>query len=208
MNTGSKTLFRGPVEQRLVDVAFGLSAVHWGLGTLLGEHGASMVGGTLGALNLAAACLFLFRKAPTREVDVGACTICLLSVFAGGVALKLAPAYDRWPPFAAALFFASGVAAIGSLLVLGRSFAVLPSFRKVVTSGPFRWIRHPVYLAESTMVLASGLAAATWAGALAASGAIALVVWRIRIEERLLLVEPTYQAYAAQVKWRLVPLIW
>lgn len=42
---------------------------------------------------------------------------------------------------------------IWSLATLGRCFGVFPEARGLVTTGPYRWVRHPVYLGE----LISGL---------------------------------------------------
>ena len=36
---------------------------------------------------------------------------------------------------------------------LGRSFSLVPQARNVVQTGPYRWIKHPLYLAEEIAVL-------------------------------------------------------
>jgi protein-S-isoprenylcysteine O-methyltransferase Ste14 len=49
----------------------------------------------------------------------------------------------------AALLLAVGMSwAIWSLTVLGRCFSMVPEVRGLVTRGPYRWIRHPIYLGE------------------------------------------------------------
>src|SRR5262245_56693714 len=36
---------------------------------------------------------------------------------------------------------------------LGRSFSLVPQARSVVQTGPYRWIKHPLYLAEEIVIL-------------------------------------------------------
>jgi protein-S-isoprenylcysteine O-methyltransferase Ste14 len=80
---------------------------------------------------------------------------------------------------------------------------------RVVDSGPYRWVRHPGYLGAIPAITASGLVLCSWlATALGALGSLWLL-WRTRTEDRLLRAElPGYEAYAARVRWRLLPGLW
>jgi protein-S-isoprenylcysteine O-methyltransferase Ste14 len=92
-----------------------------------------------------------------------------------------------------------------SVVSLGRCFGVLPEARGLVTSGPYRWVRHPVYLGEigacAGLAIASpSLRNAFVLGLLGAAQAV-----RIGFEERALThAFPTYTAYASRTP-RLVP---
>jgi protein-S-isoprenylcysteine O-methyltransferase Ste14 len=79
----------------------------------------------------------------------------------------------------------------------------------VVDDGPYRWVRHPGYLGAIPALTASGLILCSWlATALGALGSLWLLC-RTLVEDRMLRAElPGYDAYAARVRWRLLPGLW
>jgi protein-S-isoprenylcysteine O-methyltransferase Ste14 len=80
----------------------------------------------------------------------------------------------------------------------------------VVTSGPYRWIRHPGYLAGIFVVVASGVALGSWlATAILIVCSLPFLLYRAITEDRVLQAElPGYRDYAARVRWRVLPGIW
>jgi protein-S-isoprenylcysteine O-methyltransferase Ste14 len=80
----------------------------------------------------------------------------------------------------------------------------------VVSTGPYRWVRHPSYSGLLLIVTGVGLAAGNW---LALAVCIALptpaLLWRIHVEEAELtgVLGDRYRAYQAQTK-RLIPRLW
>ena len=99
----------------------------------------------------------------------------------------------------------SGAWLLASVLALGRCFGVLPEARGLVTRGPYRLVRHPVYLGElgacGGLVLAAPSGWNLGAAALMLAGQLV----RLRLEERALThAFPEYAAYAARTP-RLIP---
>jgi protein-S-isoprenylcysteine O-methyltransferase Ste14 len=96
---------------------------------------------------------------------------------------------------------------LASVLTLGRCFGVLPEARGLVRRGPYRLVRHPVYLGE--IVALAGLTVAapgTWNLGVFAMFVVAQVT-RTHLEERALTEAfPDYAGYAAETG-RLVPLV-
>lgn len=65
----------------------------------------------------------------------------------------------------------------------------------IVTSGPYRWIRHPNYVAVGVELLALPLIHTAWLTAIVAGLANAWVIRRrLAVEEQILLADPTYRA--------------
>jgi protein-S-isoprenylcysteine O-methyltransferase Ste14 len=80
----------------------------------------------------------------------------------------------------------------------------------VITSGPYRLLRHPSYTGILLVGAGVGLASANWAGLAAMTLLpLAVILWRIPVEEHALLATlgDRYRCYAARHR-RLVPLVW
>lgn len=97
---------------------------------------------------------------------------------------------------------------IWSLMVLGRCFSILPEVRGLVTGGPYRWVRHPVYLGEITSTLGLLLPVLSPFNALVFVLFCALQLWRTRHEEANLAANfPEYDDYRQRTA-RLLPGLW
>ncbi|MEU5421600.1 methyltransferase family protein [Streptomyces sp. NPDC001407] len=100
-----------------------------------------------------------------------------------------------------------------SIIALGRFFRAtvhIQQGHRLVSSGPYRWVRHPSY---SGMLLGLLGFAVLVGNALSwlvfAVCALAAMAYRIRVEERMLLdaLGEDYRAYAARTR-RLIPGVW
>jgi protein-S-isoprenylcysteine O-methyltransferase Ste14 len=81
--------------------------------------------------------------------------------------------------------------------------------QKVISSGPYAIVRHPMYLGVSLMYILSPLALGSYWAMIPSLLIIPLLVARIRNEESVLGRElKGYQEYMQKTKYRLIPGIW
>ena len=81
--------------------------------------------------------------------------------------------------------------------------------QKVVSTGPYAFVRHPMYIGALVLLLGMPLALGSWWGVLTFIPITAVIVWRLLDEEHFLTKNlPNYVEYKGRVKYRLVPFIW
>ena len=81
--------------------------------------------------------------------------------------------------------------------------------QSVVSTGPYRFVRHPMYASMFLFFPATALLLGSWWGLLLCPVILGLLVWRTTLEDRLLQNELAgYDAYARNVRYRLIPGIW
>src|SRR5258705_3062671 len=90
---------------------------------------------------------------------------------------------------------------------LGRVFGLVPQARSVVKTGPYRWVKHPLYLSEEIVILGVVLQYLTPVTVLVLIVHIGIQVCRILYEEDLLRRNfPEYSSYEAS-RWRVMPYV-
>lgn len=90
-----------------------------------------------------------------------------------------------------------------------RSFhaAANPTAGGLVTTGPYRLIRHPIYTAVCLFVMPAVVAHWSWTSALAGALVLGAALFRMLSEEKLLVVKyPEYRDYAATTA-RMIPFV-
>ena len=81
--------------------------------------------------------------------------------------------------------------------------------QKVISSGPYALVRHPMYVGVLILVIGTPLALGSYWGLLFLALNVPVLVLRILDEERMLASElDGYTAYMRSVRYRLVPFIW
>jgi protein-S-isoprenylcysteine O-methyltransferase Ste14 len=81
--------------------------------------------------------------------------------------------------------------------------------QRVVSTGPYRYVRHPMYSAILVLVVGTALLLGSWYGVLFGLILMITIARRAELEERALRKElPGYAAYMARVKYRLIPHVW
>lgn len=79
----------------------------------------------------------------------------------------------------------------------------------VIGDGPYGWIRHPGYAGMIGAIPLSALALGSWVGLAIALVYSTLIVRRVAFEDGFLRAHlPGYEAYAAKVRYRLLPGLW
>jgi protein-S-isoprenylcysteine O-methyltransferase Ste14 len=110
--------------------------------------------------------------------------------------------------FSISLMLAGSVLAATVLMVLGRSFSIFPEARRLVVTGPYRFVRHPLYATEFIALFGLALQYRPWPAMAAFLIQLYFLAERMRIEEEILhKTFPEYKIYAARVE-RLLPGIW
>jgi protein-S-isoprenylcysteine O-methyltransferase Ste14 len=137
------------------------------------------------------------------------------------IAMMMLPAIDhhyRWstmPPdlaIAGDILIAFGFAAI-FLVFKENSYASavieVRSGQKIVTTGPYAVVRHPMYSGALIMLLGIPLALGSWWDLFTLIPITIILVWRLLEEEKFLATNlPGYSDYQNKVSHRLVPFFW
>lgn len=81
--------------------------------------------------------------------------------------------------------------------------------QKVISTGPYALIRHPMYSGAFLMLLGIPLALGSWWAFIFVFLLFAAIVWRLLEEEKFLSKNlPGYADYRQKVRYRLLPFIW
>jgi protein-S-isoprenylcysteine O-methyltransferase Ste14 len=81
--------------------------------------------------------------------------------------------------------------------------------QRVVSTGPYAVVRHPMYLGATLLLLATPFALGSVWAIIFAVIAVCALVWRLLEEERYLSQHlPGYDDYRQVTRYRLVPLVW
>ena len=81
--------------------------------------------------------------------------------------------------------------------------------QKVITTGPYRIVRHPMYTGGLLLLLFTPLALGSYWALLFAILLFVVIVFRLLYEEKFLIKNLSgYREYCVKTRYRLIPLIW
>jgi protein-S-isoprenylcysteine O-methyltransferase Ste14 len=81
--------------------------------------------------------------------------------------------------------------------------------QKVITGGPYAFVRHPMYAGSFPILIGTPLALGSWWGLSALIVFVPALIWRLANEESFLRKNlPGYTEYTDKVRYRLVPYVW
>ncbi len=139
----------------------------------------------------------------------------------GFIALIVIPGLDRrfgWsdvPPLVTLggdLLILLGFAAIGRVFrenTYTSATIELASGQRVISSGPYAVVRHPMYAAALLMLSGFPIALGSWWGLLVIAAILPALIWRLLDEEKFLAKNlPGYREYQDRVRYRLLPSMW
>lgn len=137
-----------------------------------------------------------WRKPPplASRHDWRAVLAMVLAIDALGLSLAQPVTQPDAAPLALALMLAGTLLAFWSAWTLGRAFSLLPQARRLVTDGPYRYVRHPIYLGG--LLITVGEVWLRWSPLVIGLNLLFVVaqVVRLRYEEQLL--AATFAEYA------------
>jgi protein-S-isoprenylcysteine O-methyltransferase Ste14 len=122
--------------------------------------------------------------------------------------LRWVPGNSVWPAGGLVLVMLGACLSFASFLSLGRRFGVWPALRGLATRGPYRLVRHPMYLAYVLADIGYNLQEWNFGTALLVMAGWASLFCPIRAEERMLSQNPGWSTYVTSVRYRLFPGLW
>jgi protein-S-isoprenylcysteine O-methyltransferase Ste14 len=81
--------------------------------------------------------------------------------------------------------------------------------QKVISTGPYALVRHPMYSGALVMLLGMPIALGSWWGVIIVVAILPALIWRLFDEEKFLAGNLSgYVAYQNKVRYRLIPKVW
>ncbi len=151
--------------------------------------------------------VFVLLRRPTEAISIRPFDW-FLATAATGLPMLISPDSSSLPGLAllgVVLVFGGNLFQFWAKLSLRRSFGVAPANRGIKIGGPYRFVRHPMYAGYLFAHIGILLLLPSLLNLVIYTLSWWAQIYRLRAEERLLLEDPAYQAFAEKVRWRLLP---
>lgn len=122
--------------------------------------------------------------------------------------LRWVPGEPAGPEIGLVLVTLAAFLSLASLLSLGRRFGVRPALRGLATKGPYRIVRHPMYLSYFIADIGYNLQEWNLGTALLVMAGWVALLYRMHAEERVLVHDSGWAQYSSLVRYRLFPGLW
>jgi protein-S-isoprenylcysteine O-methyltransferase Ste14 len=160
------------------------------------------------------------RAGPTAEKERSQKFI-IFVVMMGFAGLLVVPAFDHrfgWSRVSTwVCLIGDALVAIGFLLVFfvvkvntyAASTIQVAEDQEVISTGPYAFVRHPMYAGSFPILIGTPLALGSWWGLSALIVFVPALIWRLVDEESFLRKNLVgYTEYIDKVRYRLVPYVW
>jgi protein-S-isoprenylcysteine O-methyltransferase Ste14 len=222
-------LHRQAIVQGLLGILFFVVLIFWPAGTFdywqgwlfLGTFAASTVGFTMYLAIYDRPLLERRMKAGPQYEQEWSQKIIVSLVFVAFFALIVVSALDHrygWSPVAPGVSILGAVVIVLSFLfifwvTLVNSFAAsnirVEKNQRVIDTGPYAYVRHPMYAGAIWMFVGMPLALGSWWSLFLILPFLPVLLWRLLDEERILRRDlPGYPEYMRRVRSRLIPFVW
>jgi len=192
----------------LGNTLLGLFYLMFALGMLADFRSTHRLSSALLTVFLTALVYFSFTRPMPKEVNVSLYdwAVALGATFLVLLVRPAAEVHD-YPPLLGVQLFGMSVSLVG-LLSLNKSFGLVAANRGVKTGGLYRVVRHPIYAGYFLSYGAFLAQNITARNVVIYALCVTLELLRIVAEERVLLKDPAYAAYARRTRWRVLPLVY
>jgi protein-S-isoprenylcysteine O-methyltransferase Ste14 len=154
----------------------------------------------------------LTRSAPLvqdRSLPIGLAVIASYAYpYAQVIYLGFWPGSPAFAVLGVVLVVLSALLSLMSLLFLGTLFGIRPALRGLMTSGPYRFVRHPMYLSYVLGDIGYNLQEWNPATVLMVIIGWTSLLYRIGAEERIMRENASWQSYTQVTRYRLIPGFW
>jgi protein-S-isoprenylcysteine O-methyltransferase Ste14 len=144
---------------------------------------------------------FVSRLSHIVPLAVGIALLATLHVPFAWLATRIVPTSAVWFWLGLALVVLGLAVSVAARVWLGNNWSGMVTLKQdheLIRSGPYRWVRHPIYTGLLLAILGSAIAIGEWRGVVALALVAAATLRRIAIEERFL----TQQFGAAYARYR------